>query len=231
MFADEQRRPPPFARAHEAHGERRAPDRVLRVARGERCGDSPIARIRRIFASMIVGTGFDLVAVERFARFIARRGNAGLARLFTPSEISYCMSHANPTPFLAVRFAAKEAFYKAVGTGIGAGIGAGVGAAVGGVLGAAAGTGVGALAGALAGTYTGLEHTSEEHTAPLDRRPAGIVVAVAPPGDIGDEKVVQILRENEPLTLEEVVLAHLGRPRGVGYVLGECDDVQASSFE
>ena len=91
----------------------------------------------------------------------------------------------------------------AAGAGIGAGIGAGVGAAVGGVLGAAAGTGVGALAGALAGTYTGLEHTSEEHTAILDRRPAGIIVAVAPPADIGDEKVVQILRENEPVAVEE----------------------------
>lgn len=68
---------------------------------------------------MILGTGFDLVAVARFARFLARRGESGLARLFTPAELSYCLSHADPAPFLAVRFAAKEAFYKAVGSGVG----------------------------------------------------------------------------------------------------------------
>ena len=91
----------------------------------------------------------------------------------------------------------------AAGAGIGAGIGAGVGAAVGGPLGAAAGSGVGALAGALAGTYTGLEHSSEAHTSTLDRRPAGIIVAVAPPSDVSDETVVRILRENEPVAVEE----------------------------
>ena len=91
----------------------------------------------------------------------------------------------------------------AAGAGIGAGIGAGVGAAVGGPLGAAAGSGVGALAGALAGTYTGLEHSSEAHTGTLDRRPAGIIVAVAPPSDVSDETVVRILRENEPVAVEE----------------------------
>lgn len=61
------------------------------------------------------------MAVARFARFVARRGELGLDRLFTPAEISYCLSHSEPAPFLAVRFAAKEAFYKAVGTGMRAG--------------------------------------------------------------------------------------------------------------
>ena len=91
----------------------------------------------------------------------------------------------------------------AAGAGIGAGIGAGVGAAVGGVLGAAAGTGVGALAGALAGTYTGLEHNADEHPPGLDRRPAGIVVAVAAPAEISDDRVFSILKANEPIALEE----------------------------
>jgi holo-[acyl-carrier protein] synthase len=72
-----------------------------------------------IFAAMILGTGFDLVAVPRFARFVGRRGERGLQRLFTPSELAYCLGHVNPAPFLAARFAAKEAFYKAVGTGVG----------------------------------------------------------------------------------------------------------------
>jgi holo-[acyl-carrier protein] synthase len=68
---------------------------------------------------MILGTGFDLVAISRFARFIERRGERGLARLFTPAERVYCAAHADPTPFYAARFAAKEAFYKALGTGMG----------------------------------------------------------------------------------------------------------------
>jgi holo-[acyl-carrier protein] synthase len=68
---------------------------------------------------MILGTGFDLVAIPRFARFIERRGQRGLARLFTPAERDYCTAHTDPTPFFAARFAAKEAFYKALGTGMG----------------------------------------------------------------------------------------------------------------
>ena len=92
----------------------------------------------------------------------------------------------------------------AAGAGIGAGIGAGVGAAVGGPLGAAAGTGVGAFAGALAGTYTGLADKAEEHpNEPPVRRPAGIIVAVAPPPGMNDGTVIAILKENEPLALEE----------------------------
>jgi holo-[acyl-carrier protein] synthase len=68
---------------------------------------------------MILGTGFDLVTVPRFNRFLLRRGERGLARVFTPAELTYCLAHVDPAPFLAVRFAAKEAFYKALGTGTG----------------------------------------------------------------------------------------------------------------
>ena len=68
---------------------------------------------------MILGTGFDLVDVRRFAGFIARRGDRGLERLFSAAELGYCSAHADPTPFYAARFAAKEAFYKAIGTGMG----------------------------------------------------------------------------------------------------------------
>jgi holo-[acyl-carrier protein] synthase len=68
---------------------------------------------------MILGTGFDLVDVPRFARFIARRGDRGLERLFSAAELGYCRAHADPVPFYAARFAAKEAFYKAIGTGMG----------------------------------------------------------------------------------------------------------------
>jgi holo-[acyl-carrier protein] synthase len=40
-----------------------------------------------------------------------------------PNEISYCLSHRVPGPFLAARFAAKEAISKAFGTGIGSQLG------------------------------------------------------------------------------------------------------------
>ena len=42
-----------------------------------------------------------------------------LNRILHPNEISYCLSYKAPAPFLAARFAAKEAISKAFGTGIG----------------------------------------------------------------------------------------------------------------
>ena len=68
---------------------------------------------------MIVGTGFDLVAIARFTRLLEKRGERAGARLFTDAELDYCRSHSDPVPFFAARFAAKEAFYKALGTGMG----------------------------------------------------------------------------------------------------------------
>src|SRR5881397_4369926 len=46
-----------------------------------------------------------------------------LNRILHPGEISYCLSHKEPAPFLAARFAAKEAIAKAFGTGIGSQLG------------------------------------------------------------------------------------------------------------
>jgi holo-[acyl-carrier protein] synthase len=68
---------------------------------------------------MIVGTGFDLVEVSRMKRFLERHGERGINRLFTKAESEYCLKHPDPAPFLGARFAAKEAFYKAAGTGMG----------------------------------------------------------------------------------------------------------------
>ncbi len=70
---------------------------------------------------MIKGIGLDLVSVERMRRFYRRWGERGLERVFTARELAYCARHQDPAPSLAARFAAKEAFYKAVGTGWGAG--------------------------------------------------------------------------------------------------------------
>ncbi len=71
---------------------------------------------------MIVGTGLDLVSVSRFDAFVRRRGEPGLRRLFTPGELEYCRTLAAPGPSLAARFAAKEAFLKALGTGLAGGL-------------------------------------------------------------------------------------------------------------
>ena len=68
---------------------------------------------------MLIGTGLDLVSVPRFDRFYRRHNQRGLDRLFTPSELDYCLALADPLPSLAARFAAKEAFYKATGAGMG----------------------------------------------------------------------------------------------------------------
>ncbi len=66
----------------------------------------------------IVGTGIDLARIPRFRRFVDEGKVALLERLFTLSERDYAMSHKDPASHFAVRFAAKEAFLKALGTGL-----------------------------------------------------------------------------------------------------------------
>ena len=72
---------------------------------------------------MILGTGIDLIEVARIASSFERFGERFVNRVLLPDEIAYCLSHKNPAPFLAARFAAKEAISKAFGTGIGAQLG------------------------------------------------------------------------------------------------------------
>ncbi len=69
---------------------------------------------------MVLGIGTDIIEVERIKSSHERFGDRFLNRVLLPSEIEYCLSHRNPAPFLAARFAAKEAISKAFGTGIGA---------------------------------------------------------------------------------------------------------------
>ena len=64
---------------------------------------------------MIKGLGVDIIGVERFSQALARRRGRLVRRLFTPSEAASCGGSAER---LAGRFAAKEAFYKALGTGL-----------------------------------------------------------------------------------------------------------------
>ncbi len=72
---------------------------------------------------MILGTGIDIIEVARIASSFEKFGERFVNRILLPDEIAYCLSHKSPAPFLAVRFAAKEAVSKAFGTGIGAQLG------------------------------------------------------------------------------------------------------------
>src|SRR5512138_1893790 len=71
---------------------------------------------------MIFGTGIDIVAISRFERFVAENNVLLLERLFTPHEREYCAARKRSAQHYALRFAAKEAFVKALGTGLGDGI-------------------------------------------------------------------------------------------------------------
>lgn len=66
------------------------------------------------------GIGIDICEVKRFDRL--RENQAFLERVFTPNELSYCLPRKKASESLAARFAAKEAFSKALGTGISKGI-------------------------------------------------------------------------------------------------------------
>ena len=65
----------------------------------------------------VAGLGTDLARVARFRRFLDEDKQALLERLFTAGELAYALAKADPAPFLAARFAAKEAGMKAFGLG------------------------------------------------------------------------------------------------------------------
>jgi len=66
----------------------------------------------------IIGLGVDLVRVSRFAALLQKRKQAVLERLFTADELAYSLAKKDPSPHLAARFAAKEAYLKALGLGL-----------------------------------------------------------------------------------------------------------------
>jgi holo-[acyl-carrier protein] synthase len=71
---------------------------------------------------MILGTGIDVIEIDRIARSIERYGDHFLGRVFTSGEIAYCRRKRRSAESFAARFAAKEAAAKALGTGIGFGV-------------------------------------------------------------------------------------------------------------
>lgn len=63
---------------------------------------------------MIIGMGVDIVDVSRIESIIFRWHERFLKRVFTDAEIKYCNNKKNPAQRFATRFAAKEAFIKAL---------------------------------------------------------------------------------------------------------------------
>ena len=70
----------------------------------------------------IFGLGTDIVNIKRLEKVLKKNNNTFKTRIFSKSEILYCDKKSNPFPYYAKRYAAKEAFSKALGTGIRKGI-------------------------------------------------------------------------------------------------------------
>jgi holo-[acyl-carrier protein] synthase len=65
---------------------------------------------------MIYGIGIDIVKVQRLKDASERWGRKFFEKIMTDDEIAYCFKKSDPYPSLAVRFAAKEALIKAMGS-------------------------------------------------------------------------------------------------------------------
>lgn len=67
---------------------------------------------------MIYGIGVDIVSIVRIENVIKRWDDRFISRVFTPDETEICYGRASYSSAFALRFAAKEAFSKALGFGI-----------------------------------------------------------------------------------------------------------------
>ena len=72
---------------------------------------------------MIYGIGIDIVQITRIEGAIKRWESRFLNRVFTEAEIAFCQKKGHPASRFALRFAAKEAFAKALGSGFRDGLG------------------------------------------------------------------------------------------------------------
>jgi holo-[acyl-carrier protein] synthase len=67
----------------------------------------------------ILGHGVDIATCSRLREILEKDGGHFERRVFSAREIAYCRSKKNPFPHFAARFAAKEAYAKAMGLGLG----------------------------------------------------------------------------------------------------------------
>jgi holo-[acyl-carrier protein] synthase len=66
---------------------------------------------------MVIGMGIDIQEIAKFDRARQRGGERFLTRTFTALEQAYCLRQKNSSQHFVGRFCAKEAFFKALGTG------------------------------------------------------------------------------------------------------------------
>lgn len=71
---------------------------------------------------MIIGIGTDLVKISRIENSLNRFGESFAKRVLTADEFQIFLQHKNQATYLASRFAVKEAFVKALGTGFNQGL-------------------------------------------------------------------------------------------------------------
>ena len=70
----------------------------------------------------MIYVGTDIVTISRIDKLISENGKRFLERVYTKNEQNICNSKANPKIHYSGKFAAKEAFTKALGTGIRKGV-------------------------------------------------------------------------------------------------------------
>ena len=72
---------------------------------------------------MIIGTGLDIIEIERIKNSIKKYSPKFEQKVFSSGEINYCQSQGDPVKHFAARFAVKEAVSKCLGTGISGALG------------------------------------------------------------------------------------------------------------
>ncbi len=66
---------------------------------------------------MVIGIGVDIIEIDRIKESIEKYGDSFLNKIYTKTELDYCLNKSNKYQHFAARFAAKEAVYKALTTG------------------------------------------------------------------------------------------------------------------
>ena len=66
---------------------------------------------------MIMGVGVDIIEISRIQDSVDKYGDKFLNKIYTKTELEYCLRKSSKYQHLAARFAAKEAVYKALTTG------------------------------------------------------------------------------------------------------------------